>query len=88
MLNTIYKIMAKTLCNWLQTVLWNIIHASQTGFLKDRSIMDNIFVFWEITSLARTMNEDMAVLFLDFKKAYDRVEWGFLEGVMQRVGFS
>ena len=88
LLNTLYKIMAKTLCNRLQTVLRNIIHTSQTDFLKDRSIMDNIFVFWEMTSLVRTMNEDMTVLFLDFEKAYDRVEWGFLEGVMQRMGFS
>ena len=29
----------------------------------------------------------MAVLLLDFKKAYDRVDWGFLEETMLCMGF-
>ena len=30
----------------------------------------------------------MAVLLLDFKKAYDRVDWGFLEGSLSQFGFE
>ena len=32
--------------------------------------------------------EDLAILLLDFEKAYDRVDWGFLEGTMLRMGFE
>ena len=65
-----------------------IIHASQTGFIKQRSIFDNIFTFWEATSLAMKQNQKLAVLLLDFEKAYDRVDWNFLEGTMLCLGFD
>ena len=29
----------------------------------------------------------MAILLLDFEKAYDRVDWGFLEETMLHMGF-
>ena len=33
------------------------------------------------------MNNKMCALKLDISKAYDRVEWCFLEKVMQKMGF-
>ena len=69
-------------------MLEHLIHATQTGFVKERSILDNIFTFWEAVSLARLQAAPIAVLLLDFEKAYDRVDWSFLEETMQRMGFS
>ena len=80
-LNTVYKIYAKAWSVRIRAVLPLIIHPSQTRFIKERSILDNIFTFW-IT------NQDLAVILLDFEKAYDRVDWIFLEGTLQRFGFS
>ena len=68
-------------------MLDSLIHATQTGFVKERSILDNIFTFWEAVSLARLAESPLAVLLLDFEKAYDRVDWGFLEETMLRMGF-
>ena len=31
--------------------------------------------------------QDLAILFLDFEKAYDRVDWDFMEGTLVRMGF-
>ena len=86
-LNSAYKILAKALSLRLQPLLETLIHPTQTGFVKGRSILDNIFTFWEAVSIARLREEDMAILLLDFEKAYDRVDWGFLEGTMLRMGF-
>ncbi|MCO5584482.1 hypothetical protein L7F22_038410 [Adiantum nelumboides] len=36
---------------------------------------------------ARTSTTPLAILLLDFEKAYDRVDWGFLEGSLVRMGF-
>ena len=40
---------------------------------KKRSIFDNIVLFWELLALAMAKKEDLAILFLDFEKAYARV---------------
>ena len=87
-LNTIYKIYAKGLSMRIQKFLPRLIHTSQTGFIKERSILDNIFVFWEAVAVAKKTKQDLAILLLDFEKAYDRVDWSFLEGTMVCMGFS
>ena len=68
-------------------MLDSLIHPTQTGFVKGRSILDNIFTFWEANSLARMRVEPLAVLLLDFEKAYDRENWASLEDTMLRMGF-
>jgi hypothetical protein len=65
----------------------DIIHNTQTGFLQDRSILDNIFLFWEAVAISQEIKEDLAILLLDFEKAYDRVDWSFLRGTMEKLGF-
>lgn len=50
--------------------------------LKEHSILDNILTFWEAVPLARMRREEMVVVFLDFDKAYDCVDWSFLEGTL------
>ena len=88
LLNTMYKILAKAISLRLQPLLPQLIHSSQTGFIKERSILDNIFTFWESMAMATKTNQNLAILLLDFEKAYDRVDWGFLEGTLSRFGFA
>ena len=87
LLNTVYKIYAKVLALCLQPLLFDIIHTCQTGFMQDRSIFDIVILFWELSASAMAMKEDFVILLLDFEKAYDRVNWDFLEEAMRRLGF-
>ena len=52
LLNVIYKILVKTLARRLQPHLSELIHESQTGFMQERSIFDNIILFWEMVAFA------------------------------------
>ena len=81
-LNTIYKIVVKAVSVTLQPFLSDIIHGSDRSFLNERSIFDNICTFWISLVEARHLQRDLVILLLDFEKAYDRVEWSFLEGVL------
>jgi hypothetical protein len=56
--------------------------------MKGRSIIDNVFLAIVSMEWAVETNQPMVMLFLDFEKAYDRVEWGFLEGSLTTLGFD
>ena len=45
LLPTAYKILAKMINGRIRPLLSDLIHDTQTGFIQDRSILDNIFTF-------------------------------------------
>ena len=53
----------------MQPLLNDISHKSQTGFIQEHSIFDNIFMFWDLTTLAKEKGANLMVLSLDFEKA-------------------
>ena len=81
MLNTDYKTVAKALANRLQRVIQNVVHPDQTGFIKGRNIKDNIME----TYLATVASKEGALILLDFEKAYDRMDRGWIKTVMTNM---
>jgi hypothetical protein len=47
LLDSIYKILAKTLVGRIQAAIPNIVRPNQTGFVEGRSIFDNVFMAQE-----------------------------------------
>ncbi|KAL5736194.1 hypothetical protein ACOSQ2_030982 [Xanthoceras sorbifolium] len=89
--NVVYKIISKALANRLRLVLDNIISCSQSAFIPGRMITDNAIVGFEcMHALKRKVKGHFGymALKLDMFKAYDRVEWSFLEHMMVKFGFS
>ena len=87
LLNTPYKIIAKVFANRMKPLLHNWILPSQTGFVPNRCILDNIFLAFEAIEWTLENKQDLSMLLLDFEKAYDRVNWTFLRQVMTKMGF-
>ena len=52
-----------------------------------RYILDNILVQTEIIEWGKKSQQDLILLKLDFKKAYDIISLPFLFSVMQNFGF-
>ena len=86
LLNTIYKIFANILAKRVKPYLHDLIYVGQTMFMENRCIIDNVLTFWEVIALAKKSNQHIAYLMLDFEKAYDRVQWPYLENVMEGLG--
>ena len=86
-----YKIISKVLIKRLKQCLGLVISDSQAAFVPGRSISDNVLVAHELLhSLKSRRNCQSAYMAIktDISKAYDRVEWNFLEKVMLQLGFN
>jgi hypothetical protein len=88
--NVLYKICSKVITNRLRTILDDIISEEQSTFVLGRLITDNALVAYEcIHYLKRKKGKVGAcAVKLDMAKAYDKVEWRYLEEVMIKLGFS
>ena len=88
--NVIYKIISKMMANRLKTFLSDLISPHQSAFVPGRLITDNAMIAFEIFHSMKRRGEGRTgtmAFKLDMSKAYDRVEWGFLEKVMLKMGF-
>ena len=89
--NVLYKIIAKVLANRLKRVLPKCISDQQSAFVPGRSILDNAMVAIEVIHHMKTKVTGKAggcvALKLDISKAYDRMDWDYLQAVMRRMGF-
>ncbi|KAM6543834.1 hypothetical protein CsatB_008281 [Cannabis sativa] len=88
--STFYKVIAKTIANCLKTVLTSLISHNQGAFLSNRIIFDNILIANEVINAIngrKAGKVGWAGLKLDMEKAFDKVEWGFLESIFLHFSF-
>ena len=89
--NVLYNIVSKVLANRLKLILSEIIAPNQSAFVSGHLITDNILLAYEVTHFMknkRTGAQGFPALKLDMSKAYDLVEWHYLERMLIRLGFS
>ena len=87
LLGTWYKLLAKVLAGRLSKVMNSVISKSQSSLLKGRHLVDGVLIMNEVVEEAMLQNRECLILKVDFEKAYDSVDWSFLEYMLQRVGF-
>ena len=78
------KIFSRVLSNRFQSVLPQIIHESQTGFVRGRRIFESVLT---IDSVLRAQSRWGYMLSLDWSKAYDRVNFDWLSYALEKFGF-
>lgn len=89
LLNTDYKILAKTLANRMKEVVGTIISPTQTYSIPGREITDTICAIRDVVHRMEKEGQRRIVLSIDFcSKAFDRVEHNFLEQTMTKFGFG
>ena len=88
MVTNLYKIIDKVLSRRLHKVLQDTIFFTQGAFVKGRQILDVVLLANELVDEKRRSREEGVVFKIDFKKAYDHINWDFLDHVLERKGFS
>jgi len=87
LVGSIYKILAKVLANRLRHVIGSVIAEEQSTFVKNRQILDGILIANEMVDEAHILKKELLLFKVDFEKAYDSVDWGYLDVVMERMSF-
>lgn len=88
LMGCLYKIISKLLACRLKRVLDPLISNTQSAFIANRNILDGVVVINEVVDYVKKKKEKAFILKVDFEKAYDSVNWKFLEYMMGRFGFS
>ncbi|XP_074304625.1 uncharacterized protein LOC141639376 [Silene latifolia] len=86
--NVLYKAISKILCNRLVRVLPDIISKNQGAFVKGRSILENILICQDLIRMYHRGRASPRCMFkLDLQKAYDSIEWPFLNQMLEALRF-
>ena len=88
LLNVDYKIAAHCLANRIKPILPKIINTDQNGFIKGRHINYNIRLIQDIIEHSEKQNIEGLILFLDFAKAFDTVEWDYMFTTLKQFNFG
>jgi hypothetical protein len=82
-----YKLLSKVLAGRLARVIGSLIPKSQSAFLEGRQLVEGVVVVNEVIDYAKKAGKECLILKVDFEKAYDSVDWGFLDYMLGRFGF-
>ena len=83
-----YKIFAKVIANRIESVVQKLVHSDETGFIKGRSIGQNLMELNSVLMVAEREKAKATILVFDFRKAYDMLEPKYLFHVLKKFNFG
>lgn len=88
LINSALKIVSKALANRLSCKIDALIDMTQSAFVKSRCIIDNISTTQDLIFYMQKHWLLGLILKVDFSKAFDAIDWGFLLDLLRARGFS
>ncbi|CAN1744115.1 LINE-1 retrotransposable element ORF2 protein, partial [Linum perenne] len=83
--NVVYKTITKCIADRLKPHMVNLVGEAQTSFVPGRQITDNIIILQEVLHTMRQQfgKKGSMTIKIDLAKAYDRLEWSFIEETLK-----
>ncbi|XP_074296366.1 uncharacterized protein LOC141626478 [Silene latifolia] len=86
--NVFFKCISKIICARLSKVLPTIVSSNQSAFVQGREIVDNVLICQDLMRLYnRKICSPRVMIKIDLKKAYDSIEWDFVEDLLVALKF-
>lgn len=86
--NVLHKLISRIITRRLQLVIPDVIDKAQAGFIPNRQLINNVLLTSKIIKgYERKHISVRCMIKLDSKKAYDSVEWSFLQDILIELGF-
>lgn len=87
-LNTLYKVISRILADRLKEILPDLVLPNQTGFIKNRLLLENVLLASEVLNGYQRKNRSPRIaLKVDISKAFDSVRWDFLLQTLKAMQF-
>ena len=83
-----YKIASKAIARRIEPMLTKLVHPDQMGFIKGRYIGENVRLIGDIMEQTRVNNTPGILISVDFKKAFDSLEWSCLQSALKKFNFG
>ena len=87
-MNNDYKLCAKALAGRIKNVLSSIVSPCQIGFIKNHFIGENICFVLDLIDYCDNTGLNGLLLFIDFEKAVDSLEWNFIFDCLNFFNFG
>ena len=87
-LNVDAKILSKVIATRIKKVLPDIIHHNQSGYVSDRYIGETVRSIFDIMDFTDKENIPGLLIFIDFQKAFDTLEWSYLYKCLEAFNFG
>jgi hypothetical protein len=88
LIHIVGKLISKVLDNKLGPKLVDLVHPSQSAFIKNKFIQDNFRFVHASTKLLHARKHPSLLIKEDITRAFDSVAWSFLIEVLQHMGFN
>lgn len=87
LIGSYYKILAKMLAKRLKKVVGKLIGDVQNAFIEGRLILNGVLVANEVLNVMQRKKKKGFIFKVDFEKAFDSINWDFLLGILNNMGF-
>ncbi|XP_062075434.1 uncharacterized protein LOC133779496 [Humulus lupulus] len=85
---TLYKCISKMLCYRVSGILPKLVNQNQGAFIKDRSLAHNVLILQDLLKgYKRKYSSPRCLMKIDLSKAYDSIDWDFLENLLKAFKF-
>jgi len=88
LLNTVYKIGSACIAARIKSVLPKLISEDQSGYVEGRYIGNNIRFIYDLIDYLKVSKLPGLLLSVDFEKAFDSLDWSFMNRVLEAFGFG
>jgi hypothetical protein len=88
LLNVSFKVFTKVGTNRVTGIAENVVKPTQTAFMPGRQILEGVVILHETIHELHRKKMDGVLFKIDFEKAYDKVNWDFLQQTMRMKGFD
>lgn len=87
--NILYKTITKLISTRLNIVLPNLVSPNKGAFITGRSIISNILLCQDLVKRFNSRGSKMVgvMMKIDLRKAYDSIEWAFVEDLLKILQF-